>query len=61
MLEHIVVTVVTEVIVGTSCFDNANRGHCWLTRVTSDHIIAAMTLNTIVVFDTVIAFVILFQ
>jgi hypothetical protein len=57
-----VATAGTKVIVGTHCCNNGNRGHCWfLFTMTLDHIIAKVTLDNIVVSDTIVAFVILFE
>jgi hypothetical protein len=44
--EHIVATVGIEVIVGAHCYNSGNS-HCWLTKVTSDHITATVTLDII--------------
>jgi hypothetical protein len=69
LLEHIVATLGAEVIVGTQCCNIGNQGHCcnsekwghrWLTTMTSDHI-ATMDLDTVVAFDTIVAFVITFK
>jgi hypothetical protein len=40
--------------VGTHCCNNRNRGNCCLATVTSDNIIAAINLHSIVVFDIVV-------
>jgi hypothetical protein len=40
----------TGVIVGIHCYNNRNRGNCWLTTITSDYIVATITLDTIVTF-----------
>jgi hypothetical protein len=47
--EYIVATVGTEVIVGAQSKNNLNQHRCW---VTSDHIIATTTLDTILAFVT---------
>jgi hypothetical protein len=51
LLDHIVATVGIKIIVGTDCCKKGNRGHCWLT----------VTLDIIVAFDAIVAFVILFE
>jgi hypothetical protein len=56
LLKHIVATTVTEVIVETHFCNNGNRCLCWLTTMISDHVIETMALDTIVVFDTIVAF-----
>jgi hypothetical protein len=48
---HVVAIVRTKVIIGQHCFNNGNRSHRWLTKMTSDD-------NTTVAFETIIAFII---
>jgi hypothetical protein len=78
LLAHTAATMGTEITVGTllqqliiinSCFNNGkggqcwkichnngNKGKCWLT-MTLDHNIATMALDTTVAFDTIDAFI----
>jgi hypothetical protein len=72
-LEHTVTTMGTDIIVGTPCCNNGNRGHYfnilarmgievifWLTT-TLYNITTTMTMDTIVAFDKIVAFVISFD
>jgi hypothetical protein len=48
-LEHIGAQQLEPVIVGVHC-NNRKLGHYWWTAMTSDHIIATTTLDTVVAF-----------
>jgi hypothetical protein len=54
-----IVTVGAEVFVAVHCCNIGNPDHCWLTSVTSDD--TTVTLDIIVAFDTIDAFVIPFK
>jgi hypothetical protein len=60
IVEHIVVTLGTEVIFVTRC-NIGNCGHCRLTTVTTNRIITTVTLDTVVAFETIVAFVLPFE
>jgi hypothetical protein len=58
LMEHTVATMGTGAINVIHCCNNGDRDHCWFTTMTSDHIITTVTLDTIVDFDRIVAFVI---
>jgi hypothetical protein len=61
LLKNIIATMVIETMVGTHCCDSVTRVNSCEPKITLVSIGAAVTLNTIVPFDTIVAGIIPFE